>query len=142
MDDHKAQGNGLPVLHLHRQAAESIEMSKHIHAELMAQYAQDAMETDKPHERWQFKTGEIEWSNYAHGNPSWDIHYQYRRKLKHYEPTLLDQALELEIEAMMKRATHYGLDDAYGVDFLNQYQRMKTYRSPAMIEHLKSQGKL
>lgn len=26
---------------------------KHVHAELMAEYAKDAMETDKPWERWQ-----------------------------------------------------------------------------------------
>ena len=29
-------------------------MTKHIHAELMALYAQDAMETDKPWERWEY----------------------------------------------------------------------------------------
>lgn len=28
-------------------------MTKHIHAELMAEYAKDAMETDKPWERWE-----------------------------------------------------------------------------------------
>lgn len=29
-------------------------MTAHIHAELMAKYAADAMETDKPWERWEF----------------------------------------------------------------------------------------
>lgn len=55
-------------------------MSKHIHAELMAQYAQDAMETDKPWERWEVKTCE-------HGGwytPETEIPFhaytQYRRK--------------------------------------------------------------
>jgi hypothetical protein len=114
---------------------------KHPHAELMAQYAQDAMETDKPWERWEcIDECSITWLSFR-CHPSWENNFKYRRKPKPYEPTLLDQALELEIEAMMKRATHYGLDDAYGIDFLNQYQRMKTYRSPAMIEHLKQQGK-
>ena len=28
-------------------------MDKHIHADLMLQYAQDAQETDKPWERWE-----------------------------------------------------------------------------------------
>ena len=28
-------------------------MAKHVHADLMLQYAQDAMETDKPWERWE-----------------------------------------------------------------------------------------
>ena len=36
-------------------------MAKHIHADLMLQYAQDAMETDKPWERWEVY-GKI-WAN-------------------------------------------------------------------------------
>jgi hypothetical protein len=36
-------------------------MTAHRHAKLMAQYAQDAMETDKPWERWQVRLDSGEW---------------------------------------------------------------------------------
>ena len=32
-------------------------MTKHIHADLMMEYAKDAMETDKPWERWEYNDG-------------------------------------------------------------------------------------
>ena len=55
-------------------------MPKHPYAENMALYAQDAMETDKPWERWQFRV--------LDGDPwvdctvsiSWGLDLQYRRK--------------------------------------------------------------
>lgn len=56
-------------------------MSKHIHAELMLQYAKDAMETDKPWERWEyFSKAFNEWTGFTEGNPSWLSDYKYRRK--------------------------------------------------------------
>lgn len=118
---------------------------KHPHAELMMQYAQDAMETDKPWERWEissplYKDG---WWPIA-GNPGWMTDFEYRRQPKPYEPTLLDQALELEIEAARLRRDHwiteYQTDNA---DRESNYLETKiSLRTPAMIEHLKSQGKL
>ena len=33
---------------------------KHVHAELMLQYAQDAMETDKPWDLWQWSVGYLD----------------------------------------------------------------------------------
>jgi hypothetical protein len=53
-------------------------MSKYIHAELMLQYAQDAMETDKPWERWQEKLA-IKYED-CDSNPFWYEGRQYRRK--------------------------------------------------------------
>lgn len=54
-------------------------MTAHIHAALMLQYAQDAAETDKPWERWEFKTQDGYWlSNETH--PSWSEDNEYRRK--------------------------------------------------------------
>ena len=54
-------------------------MSKHIHAEPMLQYAQDAMETDKPWERWECsKSGRLCSNLYKH--PNWLDDYIYRRK--------------------------------------------------------------
>lgn len=60
--------------------------NKHIHAEAMKQYAEDAMETDKPWERW-------EWLDLYPNNgwclctdsPKWVNEVQYRRKNKHQE---------------------------------------------------------
>ena len=55
---------------------------KHIHAELMLQYAQDAMETDKPWERWEvrhFTDGEWKTMTFPVG---WEPEFSYRRKRK------------------------------------------------------------
>ena len=57
----------------------------HVHAELMALYAQDAMETDKPWERWElFNDGWYDLVN----NPVWYEGTQYRRKPKMISVTL------------------------------------------------------
>jgi len=54
---------------------------KHTHAENMMAYAQDAMETDKPWERWEYMPKEFpdKWYQ-CEGHPSWIIPNQYRRK--------------------------------------------------------------
>lgn len=53
-------------------------MAAHIHAELMAQYAADARETEKPWVRWEYHNGHG-WEE-LNGSPIWDIGFQYRRK--------------------------------------------------------------
>jgi len=55
-------------------------MTKHVHAELMMQYAQDAAETDKPWERWESK----QYGGWEHmvAHPFWDECVVYRRKPK------------------------------------------------------------
>lgn len=57
-------------------------MTAHVHADLMARYAKDAKETDKPWERWQFSSGCIpgEWSDCT-TNPNWRLEFTYRRKI-------------------------------------------------------------
>lgn len=55
-------------------------MKAHIHAELMMQYAKDAMETDKPWERWQFKSHSSHWATCHIVTPSWNEETEYRRK--------------------------------------------------------------
>jgi hypothetical protein len=53
---------------------------KHVHAELMALYAQDAMETDKPWERWELKdTYQTHWTA-CKPHICFDDSLQYRRK--------------------------------------------------------------
>ena len=55
-------------------------MTAHKHAALMLQYAQDAMETDKPWERWQFRALDTEgWLDCAGGTGFSDL-CEYRRK--------------------------------------------------------------
>lgn len=54
---------------------------KHKHAELMMMYAQDAMETDKPWERWEYKEcGDDNWYGFEIGNITWQSGLEYRRK--------------------------------------------------------------
>ena len=57
-------------------------MAKHIHAELMAQYAQDAMESETPWENWEFKKQlDQDWAT-CRMLPQWSIGYAYRHKPK------------------------------------------------------------
>ena len=61
---------------------------KHKHAELMMQYAQDAMETDKPWELWEYSHASSNgWRNLDE-MPSWRIGNDYRRKPKMLSVTL------------------------------------------------------
>jgi len=54
---------------------------KHKHAELMAQYAQDALETDRPWERWEMRLDLLgaEWTSLS-CRCTWSINCEYRRK--------------------------------------------------------------
>ena len=53
-------------------------MTAHKHAALMLQYAQDALETDKPWLRWEH-TFNARWYD-CEQHPSWDRGIEYRRK--------------------------------------------------------------
>lgn len=57
-------------------------MSKHIHAELMAQYAQDAMETDKPWLLWQNSDDGVSGWDDLDTHPMWVPTLLYRRKTR------------------------------------------------------------
>jgi hypothetical protein len=57
-------------------------MTAHIHAAAMLQYAQDAAETDKPWERWEFNSCKDKadlWQP-LHRHASWCPEHGYRRK--------------------------------------------------------------
>lgn len=56
-------------------------MPKHIHADLMMQYAQDAQESATPWENWECQRPGSAWVTLP-GNPIWYDHYEYRRKPK------------------------------------------------------------
>ena len=63
---------------------------KHKHAELMMQYAQDAMGADKPWELWEYSHASSNgWRN-LDKMPSWRIGNDYRRKPKMVSVTLMD----------------------------------------------------
>lgn len=55
-------------------------MSKHKHAENMMAYAQDAMETVTPWERWEYYGGMKDLWHPVRGHPRWSELTQYRRK--------------------------------------------------------------
>ena len=64
-------------------------MAKHIHAENMALYAQDAQETPEPWDRWEFNSIGRKWSQLT-SSPTWVTSIQYRRKPKMLSVTLAD----------------------------------------------------
>lgn len=53
----------------------------HPHAASMLLYAEDAAETDKPWERWEFKSSDTGF-NKCLKHPEWNDHFEYRRKPK------------------------------------------------------------
>lgn len=58
-------------------------MPRHIHADLMLQYAQDAQESEKPWENWEARVHGTHWApvwETLTGNPIWHDVYEYRRK--------------------------------------------------------------
>jgi hypothetical protein len=57
-------------------------MTKHIHAESMALYAQDALTADKPWKLWEFKDIQDSSWNDMIDHPTWCIDALYRRKPK------------------------------------------------------------
>ncbi len=54
---------------------------RHTHAAAMAEYAKDAIETDKPWERWEFCHMRGEYQS-LHNHPEWVENNEYRRKAK------------------------------------------------------------
>ena len=64
-------------------------MAKHIHAENMALYAQDAMESDNPWELWEMRFPANEsWSSCTDGDMHFSLQFEYRRKPKIVSVTL------------------------------------------------------
>ena len=55
-------------------------MTAHKHAALMLQYAQDAAETDKPWERWEWRDINTDQFITCNQHPSWSLNGGFRRK--------------------------------------------------------------
>lgn len=84
----------------------------HPHAALMAEYAKDAAETDKPWERWEYQDqGCITWHAVA-GHPYWTTNARYRRKPK---PPKTITVNGFEVPAPIDKAPHAG--DVYWVPY-------------------------
>ena len=112
---------------------------KHKHAELMMAYAQDAMETDKPWERWEyFDKISGTWTAFARGNPAWYDDELYRRKGRtitingHEIPEPVRQILPYE-------ATYYvpdiGHPEAH-IESMWQDDEIDTHRLDEGVVHL------
>lgn len=89
-------------------------MTAHKHAQLMALYAKDAAETDRPWERWECRSRTVNWiSMVAH--PSWGLDSEFRRKpdpAQRFIPVLRMPAGSLVLtEAKTDRK--YAIDDRY-----------------------------
>ncbi|MDU4301788.1 MAG: hypothetical protein E7I45_12595 [Eikenella corrodens] len=55
-------------------------MTAHKHAALMLQYAQDAAETDRPWERWEWRDINTDQFITCNQHPSWSLNGGFRRK--------------------------------------------------------------
>lgn len=84
-------------------------MSGHVHAKLMALYAQDAAETDTPWGRWEYRRSElIGWIS-VNKHPEWDDCTEYRRKTK----TIHINGIEVPepCREPLEGVTHYYMPD-------------------------------
>lgn len=98
-------------LHPHDLVADYVEQVKaHPHAASMLLYAQDAAETDKPWERWQFRRKGCGWESPQVDSLSWNPFTEYRRTPK----TI--RIGEIEVPAPLRVAPAKG--DAYYVPVL------------------------
>lgn len=91
-------------------------MTAHKHAALMLQYAQDAAETDKPHERWEFRhiSEQGKWKPFTSTHPIWLLDHEYRRKPRTMTYTVtVPEPLRKEPE----RGAEYWLAALDGIDF-------------------------
>lgn len=87
-------------------------MVKHVHAELMAQYAEDAMETDRPWERWEVEDSLAigVWVTLS-AAPVWKPSLKYRRKQQNVQQWLEDRVTLLEetLWAVRERLIYFHL---------------------------------
>lgn len=79
----------------------------HVHAELMAQYAEDAKTHAEPWKLWQFNAGS--WGDCMY-SPAWATHLEYRRKPK----THFVHGVEIpDLRVSPKQSEYYYLAGSY-----------------------------
>lgn len=123
-------------------------MSKHVHAELMQQYADDAIISETPWQFWQWtdKYYNGTWNDLS-DHPVWDISTQYRRKLKTIlingyeipepERKPLESGTKYYIPSISYRRTSYSWEND-GVDRLYLTNGMIHLNEEAAILHSKA----
>jgi len=80
-------------------------MAAHIHAKNMALYAEDAIETEHPYNKWEVSLQGFIWET-LNSNPRWNQVFKYRRKLK----KILINGVEVvaaEVSAVPKGVNYY-----------------------------------
>ena len=97
---------GVKILrnHFHNFAmveSEKSDLKKHPYAELMLEFAKDAMETDKPWKRWEFNVDSFQWETCS-GIPKWAEHVQYRRKVPMIVVNAIEVPAPLSLESNLK----------------------------------------
>jgi hypothetical protein len=91
-------------------------MSKHIHAELMLAYAQDAQESDTPWDQWEYKTkDEGPWRKCV-VNPEWVVSVSYRKRIKTIRIGQYDVPEPLRVKPVIGTTYYYvSLKESNGV---------------------------
>ena len=86
----------------------------HMHAYLMRQYAEDAAQTDKPWQLWEYSPADGPHWEAMEGHPGWNTAYLYRRRPKAQTRIVNGFTVPApEVEAL-PFATPYWVTDAYG----------------------------
>ena len=89
-------------------------MSRHIHAESMAAYAADAMQSDEPWTRWEACAPIGSWYGLK-SHPAWADDHQYRHKPKQYTVVLNRmQIIELLLACDYSECEEKDFTDAVG----------------------------
>lgn len=87
---------------------------KHKHAELMLEYAQDAMQSETPWDNWEYSINDIDWFQMGGGASAWHPTFSYRRKKK----TININGYEVSepiAEYPMIGSSYYLVSTSYGV---------------------------
>jgi hypothetical protein len=75
------------------------------HAELMLEYAKDAMKYEKPWEMWEYKLPSSTWETFISAHPAWSKRAEYRRK---------PQTVAIEIPLQHKEAIEAFIESLEG----------------------------
>lgn len=89
-------------------------MCRHIHAELIDQYAKDWKETHAPWERWEsYDTSNKRWTTFT-DHPAWNRHDKYRRKPR----TIIINGHEVPepVREPLEEGEQYYVVDLKGID--------------------------
>ena len=92
---------------------------RHKHAELMMEYAKDAMETDKPWERWEILNDEFMWVDLCQ-DPEWKFLHKYRRKQKTIN--INGHEVPEPVRTPLENGTIYYIPNVYNNDIHNSYE--------------------